>query len=296
MKILMTFIMMLLANIALSQIQVRKAFETGTKDDDKAANLSFTLPKDGKSYYAINAGIGYEFGKVTKQLKQGKIFGNSFSGFFVFNRNNQIDKEQKNYKLGVSSNQIFYRDTANTTAIFGFNTVEYLRDYMDESHSLLLTTYWNLLSKKKDNIKLGGYASVNESVVYFLLPQLGLEYQNAIEAKDKLNEGSDFRGFFSLGTSFLVKKKSFDQKTNKVLPKNKWIKGLELKFSYEGRYSLLGDLNKTSKYMPLFKSEIVFYPVKDDKFSIGLSYDNGANPLDGLGKQQFWLFALKFKK
>lgn len=293
--------MMLFTNSAFSQgkfwknLQVRKAFETSTEDDDKAANLLLTFPKDSDFSYVVNAGLGYKFMPSTKS-KKGKTFKNSFSGFFVFNRNNLIDKEQKNYKLGLTANQIFYTDTANTAAFFGAHTVEYLRDYMEGSHSMLLTTYWHPFLKKKDKVKLGGYVQKKELMAYYFLPQLGLEYQNILKTTDGLNEGNDLRGFFSLKGSLLIKKKTFDEATHLALEKNRWTKGVEFTVSYDGRYSLFEDVNKTDKYTPLFKSEVVLYPTQDNKFSVGFSYNNGSNPIDGLTKQNFWLLAFKFKK
>lgn len=276
-------------------IKIRKAFETKTEDDDKAANLSFTSPKDKPNYFIINAGIGYEFANMSKESKNNKIFKNSFSGFFVYNKNNQIDKEQNNYKLGVSSNQIFYTDINTSTAIFGSNTIQYLRNYRDSTHSFLLTSYWHPFSKNQNCIKLGGYAQADNLLAYYFLPQIGMEYQNNFEAKKSALKGYDFRGYFSIGGSLLVKKKTYDD-SSKLLEKNRWTKGIELKVTYDGRISLLKNLDNQDSYAPMFKSEFIFYPTQDNNLSIGLSYNNGSNPIDGIAKQTFWLLAFKFKK
>ena len=108
-------------------------------------------------------------------------------------------------------------------------------------------------------------------------------------------KGFDFRGYFSVGGSLLVKKKSYDD-SSKLLPKNRWTKGIELKVTYDGRISIIKNLDNQDIYIPMFKSEIIFYPTQDNKLSIGLSYNNGANPVDGIAKQTFWLLAFKFKK
>ncbi len=276
-------------------VKVRKAFETKTEDDDKAANLSFTISEGKPNYFVINAGIGYEFGKTSQTIKPNKGFKNSFTSFFVYNRNNQINKEQKNYKLGITSNQIFYTNTDTTTAIFGANTIEYLRDYYDSSHSFLFTSYWHPFSKKPGTLKLGGYTQAENVFAYYFLPQVGLEYQNKLEADKASNKGFDFRGFFSLGGSLLLKKKTYDG-NSKVLQKNRWTKGIELKISYDGRVSLVKNIDNQDSYLPMFKSELLFYPTQNNQFSIGLSYNNGVNPVEGIAKQTFWLLALKFKK
>jgi hypothetical protein len=276
-------------------IKVRKAFETKTEDDDKAANLSFSFPKEKSNYFVINAGLGYEFGSSSKESKNKKIFKNSFSGFFVYNRNNQIDKEQNNYKLGVSSNQIFYTNTETSTAIFGANTIEYLRNYYDSSHSVLFTSYWHPFIKKANCIKLGGYTQADHLLAYYFLPQLGLEYQNKFEAKQYESKGYDLRGYFGLGSNLLLKKKTYDDNGH-LLSKNRWTKGVELIIRYEARISVFNNFTNNDAYIPMFKTELNLYPTQDNKFSIGVSYNNGANPVDGLEKQNFWLLALKFKK
>ncbi len=276
-------------------LKVRKAFETETKDDDKAANASFTFPKGKDNYFAINAGLGYEFGSSSKESKNKKIFKNSFSGFFVYNRNNQIDKEQNNYKLGISSNQVFYTNIETSTAIFGANTIEYLHNFYDSSHSVLYTSYWHFFSKKQNCVKFGGYAQANSLFAYYFLPQAGIEYQNAFQAKLNDDKGYDFRGYFGVGGNLLLKKKTYDD-NHTLLDKNRWTKGVELIVRYEARVSILKNIESANSYTPMFKAEVNVYPTQDNKFSIGLSYNDGSNPVDGLAKQTFWLLAFKFKK
>jgi hypothetical protein len=276
-------------------IKVRKAFETKTEDDDKAANFSFTVPEQKSNYFVVNAGIGYEFADTSKETKNMKAFKNSFTGFFVYNKNNQIDKEQYNYKLGVSSSQIFYTNTNASTAIFGTNTIQFLRNFQDTTHSILLTSYWHPFLKNQNCIKFWGYTQTCNLFAYYFMPQAGLEYQNILEAKKSAMKGYDFRGYFSIGASLLLKKKTYDD-SSKVLPKNRWTKGIELKVTYDGRVSFLKNLDSQDTYIPMFKSELILYPTKDNNLSIGLSYNNGANPVDGIAKQTFWLFAFKYKK
>lgn len=277
------------------KVKIRKAFETETSDDDKAANLSFAFPKGKPDYFLINAGIGYGLASSTKLSKRNSVFKNSFSGFFVYNRNNQIEEEQDNYKLGVSSSQVFMKNAESMSAIFGFNTLEYLRDRYDSSHSILFTSYWHPFSKQQTGLKIGGYAQSEHVFAYFLLPQIGIEYQNKFQAKQADFEGNVLRGFFGLGGNLLLKKKTYDE-DGKLLARNRWKKGVELLVRYDGRVSIFSNIDEIDSYVPLFKAEMNVYPTRDNMFSIGLSYSTGANPIDGLAKQTFWLLAFKFKK
>lgn len=277
------------------KLKVRKAFETETSDDDKAANLSFTFPKDKPNSFIINAGIGYEFGDKTKKKKNGNLYKSAFTGFFVYNQNNELDKEQKNYKLGASFSQAFL-DSFETKAHFVEYALEYLRDFYDTSHSVLFTSYWYPLLKKPGSIVLGGYAQNAKGVLYYLLPQAGIEYQNVFTAKAAADKGYNFRGFFSLGGNLMIKKKTYNLKAKKAYDKAFWTYGIELKITYEGRVNIANNIASTESYVPMFKGELVFYPTQNNKFTIGLSYTNGTNPLEGLEKQSFWLLAFKFKK
>jgi hypothetical protein len=273
-------------------VKVRKAFESKTEDDDKAANLSFTFPRNKPDFFVINAGAGYEFGNTSSS---NVMFKNSFTGFFVFNRNNEIDKDQKNFKVGITSNQTLYIDTGNSVAIFGANTVEYIKNYIDTANSFLFTTYWYPFLKKPNVVKLGGYSQNDDLIAYYFLPQIGLEYQKILEQNKTSNKGFDFRAFFRMQGSLLLKMKTYNEKSN-LLPKNRWKKGIELNTSYEGRASVARNSKDENSYVPMFKSELLFYPSQNNQFSVGLSYNTGANPIEGLVKQTFWLLALKFKK
>lgn len=277
-------------------IKVRKAFETMTEDDDKAANLTFTFPKGKKSSFVINAGIGYEFGDIIKKRKNNKLYKHNFSGFFVYNQNNQVDKEQKNYKTGMTFTQVFFNNAESVKALFGEYALEYLHDYYDTAHSVVFTSYWHLLSKKPNSIKLGGYAQTAKPILFYLQTQAGVEYQNIFDSKTAAEKGYDLRGFFNLGGNLLFKKKTFDPTTKKAIEKEYWTKGIELKLSYEGRVDIANNVQGTESYIPLFKGELLFYPTQNNKFAIGVSYNNGANPIDGTAKQTFWLLSFKYKK
>jgi hypothetical protein len=277
-------------------VKVRRAFETETANDDKAALLSFTFPKDKDKSYLFNGGIGYEFGKYGRDTSVRKYkfdYKHSFNGFFVYNRNTELDEEQKNYKLGLSFNQTWDYLKKKNIAIFSENAVEYMRDYYDTSHSLLVTSYWHPLVKRPKGLAIGGYkAVVGKKVLYYLLPQVGLEYQNVFTAKKEAEEGYNLRGYFSIGSSLLFRWKAYDPEDKMYYVK----KGIEIKITYDGRLDIANNISGTESYIPLFKSEMIVYPTRSESFTIGLSYNDGTNPLDGLGKQTYWLLAFKFKK
>jgi len=304
-------------------IKIRKTFETKTNEDNKAAILSFTVPGKGSNSFLLNAGIGIDFKKTITNT-----FRNTFNGFFVFNRNTLVDKEQHNYKLGITANQVFIHNAH--TSFFGINTFEYLHDYIDTTHSLVYTSYWHPVIKGGP-VSIGGYSLTDHIFLLNVAPQAGFEYQNIIDANSSFKKGYDLRGFFSIGLNMIVKKKaSFtteqvkanrlaallgdpanDNKqianvkpglqagptdAEKTIPKRFWPRLAELSFVYNGRYSLKNKDSNFDRYIPLFTAELTLYPLPDDNFTFGVSFNSGANPIDGTLDQKFWLFSLKFKK
>jgi hypothetical protein len=169
-------------------------------------------------------------------------------------------------------------------------------------------------------------------VDYFFLPQFGLEYQNIFDANRKNKEGYDARLYFnttlnvrikkktrytteemrqnttdSLYLLYEWKKKSFKEVkdfvdkqvpkgTMEVMPKSYWLNLLAFSFSYTGRQSFANHNSNFEKYIALLTAGLNFYPMNNENFSLGLSYKDGANPIDGTPKQTFWLFSLNFKK
>jgi len=273
------------------KVKIRKAFETNTADDDKAATFQMTFPKEGDDFFVINAGLGYEF---FNNEKLDKSYDLSFTGFIVYNKNNQIDKEQNNLKIGASSNLLFDRGE-DKTSYFGTNTLEYIKDYEEKSNATVITSYWHLFSKAKNKIKFGGYSQSASLFTYFVTLQTGLEYQQKFESENTLLNGYDTRGYGTIGTNILLKKKTYGT-DNTLLDKEFWTRGIELIVNYTSRYSLLNNYDNLEPYTSFFKSEIQYYPTQDNKLTFGLSFNKGENPIDGLGKQEFWLLAIKFKK
>lgn len=273
-------------------IKVRKEFETKTADDDNPASASFTIPQDKKSSFLINAGIGLDFGATHKVNKSGKAFENTFDGFFVYNQNTQIDSIQHNFKLGITSNQIFFTDAASQFAVLGVNTGEYIRDIVDTTNSLAITSYWHPYSVVRNGIHLGLYRSVPHLITYYFLPQIGLEYQNVFSANSTTEKGYSFRTFIQVGGNLLLKKKSTAFPASKSL----WPRALELGVYYTARNAITQNIIKSNNYVPLFQTYLNFYPTQSSDFSFGLSYYNGADPINGITKQAYWQFTVNYKK
>jgi hypothetical protein len=291
------------------KISIKKSFDTKTDDDEKAATISFTIPKDKENIFKVNAGIGY-----TLETLINDKYNNAVTGFFVYNKNNQIDKRQENYKLGINHN--FFYFTKNELGIINDNSLEYLNDNVKKAQSLLVLSYLGIRYNKEKKLTFESYRDTKSRFAYKLLPKVGLEYQNSYNVALPLEQGYYFRSYFNVGGAILFRKKtvieetittisynsigkkvkSTESKKEVVLPKAFSKKGLELIVNYEGRNSLLDNFDDNPNYTYFLKGELKLYPIHNDNLSIGLSYNKGENPLEGIEKQEFWMFGLNFKK
>lgn len=284
-------------------IKIRKAFESNTDDEDKAANFSINFPSGGKETYLVNAGIGYSFGDSTWQNKNDHLRMHNFTTFFVFNRNTELEKKQHNFKLGMNYNRFMAIDDDADKVIIADHALEYLRNYNDTTHTAVATSYWHYFSKLC-KVKFGGYAQSKSAFAHFVNLKVGAEYQQAFAANSENVKGLDARVYYSPSLNILLKKVTYgeekDPKTGKMVKKklerNEWTKGLELVLSYEGRSTFASTVDNIEKYKQFLKAELNVYLTPDNSLKIGVSYNKGSNPIDGLLDQDFWLLALSWKK
>lgn len=311
-KTLLVYALLLLtASVAVAQekkffehIKIRKAFESNTDDDDKAANFSINFPAGGKETYLVNAGVGYSFKEKTWQKeKNDHLRMHSFNGFFVFNRNTELEKKQHNFKLGLTYNRFMAIDDDSDKVIITDYTLEYLRNYNDTTHSAVVTSYWHYFSKRC-KVKFGGYAQGPGLFLHFVNLKVGAEYQQAFIANSENVKGLDARVYYSPSLNILLKKVSYIEEKDPVtkekiktkLPRSQWSKGLELVLSYEGRSSFASTVENNEAYKQFLKAELNAYLTPDNALKLGISYNKGSNPIDGLLDQDFWLVALSWKK
>lgn len=270
-------------------ILIRKGLET--KDDkDKPANLSLTWPQDGKANsYLVNAAAGMDFTHVYKGKGILELLPS-----LSFNRNNQVKKEQYNIKGVFAASLLIGKadDTQNTHSYFSvFPTLQYMRNKIDTSSSFFATAYFTWVKKGAGGFVLSNYGNLgNSGFLLYLSPSAGLEYQDRFDVKKPDTKGNITRLFFGGDVRLAFR-------NGKGLPKKfTGPKLFELIFTYAGRDQLASNLPVDEKYIYLLKTELDIYPVKGlEDFSIGLSYNDGQDPIAAIEKQKYWLLAFKFK-
>jgi len=272
-------------------IKIRKSFES---EDDKAnpASTSLTIPQDGKSSYLINGAISYSLFKVWNYSENRKDLKMTFAPVFTLNKNTMIDKEQNNYKAGITQNWKLgsYSGLQQKLNYWSWsNTVEYSHDRMDTSHSMIVTSYLSLIHSKKNGLYINTYKDIGKGFQYFISVNGGLEFQDKFKSSDSSMKGNMLRGYYNVEARLALKidKTGVDAKLGQRF--------IEIGINNTGRYDVLNSTLNREFYLPLFKAEISIYPTMQDAFKVGFSFNTGSDPIAGLAKQQFYLLALQYK-
>ncbi|MFN8289677.1 MAG: hypothetical protein U0U70_05450 [Chitinophagaceae bacterium] len=294
------------------KIEIKKSFDSKL-DKTKPALASFTLPAGEKNYFTINGGIAYRISKLETGKTPSKA---KLDIFAVYNRNNQLNKEQHNYKGGLSLEKVYvFGNSANpgTTrdgfardlpVLWGSFSNEYIRNRVDSTGSfasLLYLTPGLSLGKKikigkpvlsvvrQEDGKFDPEKSGRVSGIFSLSP--GLEYQNTFTAPSSGTKGSLTRFCFSATYNWSLRwrEKAGD-------PSAKWISLVDVTAGYTYRNDFYNSTVKKEGYLPLYQFGIAFYPFRKENIAAGIDYQKGSDPVNGIDDQEFWQFTLKFKK
>ncbi len=276
----------------LNKIEIKKSFDSKT-DKAKPAILSFTIPTGSKNYFTINGGVAYRISRMVTGPVSKKIKLDIFS---VYNRNNQIKKEQNNFKGGFSLEKkyLFINKKMipkNLKLQVNFSN-EFYRNWIDTTNSLLSLLYVEPYFRITEKIKFGEPVdSKSGNVRSYLKANTGMEYQNKFNVPVSDTKGSLTRLFFSASYEWYLRWKEKPRDA-----KSEWVNMFELSTNFTYRNDFYNNTINREGYLPLIVFTTAFYPFRNNNISFGATYQKGSDPINGIDNQEFWQFVFKFKK
>ena len=271
-------------SIYSKRIEIRKSFENYL-EKEKPASFGLTIPTGDKNHYLINGAIAYKISHMASNSV------NNMNIFMLYNKNNQIKKEQNLFKAGLSlENKI--RITSKLKFVTTL-TASYANNIKDTTQSFLGLFYFNPYYPFNNWLRLGypvsNYKNSVMVPVFNIIP--GLEYQNKYQTPQKDNSGSIARYYISSSLSlyFRIRKISGDKSSDLV-------NLFGTSFNYVLRKDFYNNTKIKEGYLPIYNFTISCYPFKVDNISFEASYFNGSDPVNGLDKQEYWELTFKIKK
>ena len=279
------------------KIEVKKSFDSKL-DKTKPAIASFTIPAGSKDYFTINGGIAYRVSKLKASSEDNQVASKTQLDIYsVYNRNNQIKKEQNNFKAGFSLEKKYLflkRDgiTPKDFMLFVNSSNEYIRDWIDTTNSFASLLYCEPWFTVGDKFKIGKpVTSGSGEIISYVKLMPGLEYQNKFEVPASDSKGVLARLFLSATYEWY-----FRWREKKGDKSSKLVNMFEISGNYTYRNDFYNSTKNREGYLPLVNFTAAFYPFRNENISLGANYQKGSDPVNGIDDQEFWQFVFKFRK
>ncbi|MDF2434142.1 MAG: hypothetical protein JWP44_3773 [Mucilaginibacter sp.] len=256
---------------SLKNFQLQNTFDESGKKPSPA-QFQFTLPDGKAKSWLIDAGLAYKFAQSATFTSKVLV---------EFHKNTLIDKTQENLSAGYSGQWLQKADHWQQLITAG---AKYVHDWKDSTHSLAVTGNYTLFKADQGfRVNAPGYLA-DDAFTYLLTPYIGFEYQQIIQSKASTQTGTIFRGLYNVSGAFAVNKHNPDPVNNAP------HKLIEASLDYTGRDAFTNQTGNGENGTHLFKAGLSFYIVDQEstQVSLGVTYNDGSNPLQGLKPQKFW--------
>lgn len=265
--------------------QLRQSFQTADQQQSPA-QLQFTLPGDGKNSWLVDAAVSLSVAPLSSGPFTSKIIAE-------YHRNTIVDAPVYNYQAGYSFNYL-QRGTNNLRLLLTGN-VKYINNLADTNRSFAIT------------LNFAGYRNAlhglnwdhpfyldNKKYTYQFSPYLEAQYQQ-LSANGAGKSGSIFRPVADLSGSFAINKQTVSTGDHKKVKLAAPSKLIELAVDYTNRYAVINSTGNGEGFTKLFKAGLNYYFISNSSSSVsmGASYNQGSDPLNGLKDQRFWQFSLQ---
>jgi hypothetical protein len=239
---------------------------------EKPATLYFVHPSDGtKDSYSIDAGLTMNLFNSSHWL---------IGPTAEYHKQTQSSKEQDNFQAGATV--IFIAgDVSEGLALYTQGSAKYKRDKIQVGEGSLtkldVTPLYVPLALGRD---------IGPDLFRFTWqPTIGIQYETASDVLKSSQSGKVFRGYGSIEVVFYPFAKPLRRNLSIEICDTNWPN-----FSRTGGYS-----NKYSKDHNLFQVSSKFYFDDKQHVGIGIDYNDGENPEQGLLKQKLTMLSLLLK-
>ncbi len=259
------------------KFQLRQSFQDAS-EKESPAQLLLSLPSSGKSNWLVDAGLSARVVPWSGTYSIFNLVGE-------FHRNTLIDSAQYNWQLGL--NYTYLRPKAAGKLAFSWTgNAKYVRDVADTTHSIATTLSLGFYRSGINFTNIGRPAYLNNGkMTYQLDPSVQVQYQQYLGSDT--HTGAIVRPLVSLAASLAWNGK----RTAGLAPPKKF----EIAAAYINRYAAINKTGDGEGYSKLFRSGVNYYFLnsKSSTVSLGVSYNRGSDPLNGLKDQNFLQFAFQ---
>lgn len=245
---------------------------------EQPAQLQLTFPEHKAHSYLVNMGIAV-------------ILNNNATLNYIsdlnaeYHRNTLTDAEQNNFSAGYGFKWRFAH--AGATDYFMAGDLQYLYNELNATNSLggtfLLTLFRDgeRLNWNTNNFRL------NNRLLFNLAPFAGFQMQEVLKSRLNGMEGFILRPEFSINALLAFCKKAGPP----------YDKLLALFCNYTGRDDAVNTTSFKEYYTQLLHTGINYYLAYSPfEVSIGASFNDGSDPLNGRTQQQYWQVSVNFLK
>jgi hypothetical protein len=242
------------------------------------AQFQLTFPHRKASSYLINAGVAV--------ILDRRSADNFISNLHVeYHRNTLTDAAQNNFSAGYGYKWLFAR--GGYADYFMTGDAGYSYDGISHGNSLEGTFLFTLFRDgEKLNWNTNNFRAGNR-LLFNLAPFAGLQVQDVFKAEQKAQTGFVLRPLFRVNTLVGWCKKQGPP----------FEKILAIFCNYTGRTAAINTTGSGEHGTGLLQTGINYYLAYHPfEASLGVSFNDGSDPLRGLPPQQYWMVSVNFLK
>jgi len=258
------------------QVSISQSTAT-SEQQQQPAQFLLTMPQKGKSSYLIDAGVSVDFSKQFKGFPLATLI-------MEYHRNTLVDSVQNNFQVGLKGTFTLHSSHSGDQNFYLITTPKYIIDQVLKEHSLasdFLFTFDNYGDGIKWNT--GNYDSDYKHVLKPVL-LFGTQVQQVFASDTTAPKGFILRPLVTGSLSYAFLRTRYDP-------------AVLLSLTYTQRFAVINQTISRERFTHLFKAGADYFIITQPvKLSIGVAFTDGADPLQGLKQQQYYLVSINVYK